>query len=158
MNCEVMFLFLVAEGINALHLTIWILVFIIAIVVEISTQELVSVWFSVGAIPAIILAAFGLSFWWQLGTFAVVSAIAFVLSQIFLKKKIKINSSATNADSLVGNEILVVSRVTPTSIGEGKVRDVVWTIASDETIEKDEFAIVKEIKGNKLIVMSKEKK
>lgn len=158
MNCEVMFLFLVAEGINALHLTVWILVFIIAIVVEISTQELVSIWFSVGAIPAIILAAFGLSFWWQLGTFAVVSAIAFVLSQIFLKKKIKINSSATNADSLVGNEILVVSRVTPTSIGEGKVRDVVWTIASDETIEKDEFAIVKEIKGNKLIVMSKEKK
>lgn len=153
-----MFLFLVAEGINALHLTVWILVFIIAIVVEISTQELVSIWFSVGAIPAIILAAFGLSFWWQLGTFAVVSAIAFVLSQIFLKKKIKINSSATNADSLVGNEILVISRVTPTSIGEGKVRDVVWTIASDETIEKDEFAIVKEIKGNKLIVMSKEKK
>lgn len=153
-----MFLFLVAEGINALHLTVWILVFIIAIVVEISTQELVSIWFSVGAIPAIILAAFGLSFWWQLGTFAVVSAIAFVLSQIFLKKRIKINSSATNADSLVGNEILVISRVTPTSIGEGKVRDVVWTIASDETIEKDEFAIVKEIKGNKLIVMSKEKK
>lgn len=151
-------MFLVAEGINALHLFIWILVFIIAIVVEISTQELVSIWFSVGAIPAIVLAAFGLSFWWQLGTFAVVSAIAFVLSQIFLKKKIKINSSATNADSLVGNEILVVSRVTPTSIGEGKVRDVVWTIASDETIEKDEFAIVKEIKGNKLIVMSKEKK
>lgn len=151
-------MFLVAEGINALHLIVWILVFIIAIVVEISTQELVSVWFSVGAIPAIILAAFGLSFWWQLGTFAVVSAIAFVLSQIFLKKKIKINSSATNADSLVGNEILVISRVTPTSIGEGKVRDVVWTIASDETIEKDEFAIVKEIKGNKLIVMSKEKK
>ncbi len=153
-----MFLFLVAEGINALHLTVWILVFIIAIVVEISTQELVSIWFSVGAIPAIILAAFGLSFWWQLGTFAVVSAIAFVLSQIFLKKRIKINSSATNADSLVGNEILVISRVTPTSIGEGRVRDVVWTIASDETIEKDEFAIVKEIKGNKLIVMSKEKK
>lgn len=151
-------MFLVAEGINALHLTVWILVFIIAIVVEISTQELVSIWFSVGAIPAIILAAFGLSFWWQLGTFAVVSAIAFVLSQIFLKKRIKINSSATNADSLVGNEILVVSRVTPTSIGEGRVRDVVWTIASDETIEKDEFAIVKEIKGNKLIVMSKEKK
>ena len=151
-------MFLVAEGINALHLTVWILVFIIAIVVEISTQELVSIWFSVGAIPAIILAAFGLSFWWQLGTFAVVSAIAFVLSQIFLKKKIKINSSATNADSLVGNEILVISRVTPTSIGEGRVRDVVWTIASDETIEKDEFAIVKEIKGNKLIVMSKEKK
>ena len=144
-------MFLVAEGINALHLTVWILVFIIAIVVEISTQELVSIWFSVGAIPAIILAAFGLSFWWQLGTFAVVSAIAFVLSQIFLKKRIKINSSATNADSLVGNEILVISRVTPTSIGEGRV-------ASDETIEKDEFAIVKEIKGNKLIVMSKEKK
>lgn len=151
-------MFLVAEGINALHLTVWILVFIIAIVVEISTQELVSIWFSVGAIPAIILAAFGLSFWWQLGTFAVVSAIAFVLSQIFLKKRIKINSSATNADSLVGNEILVISRVTPTSIGEGRVRDVVWTIASDETIEKDEFAIVKEIKGNKLIIMSKEKK
>lgn len=135
---------------------IWVVIFIAAIAIEFSTMDLVSIWFAISAVPALVLAAFGVSVWYQLLAFAVVSAITFTISKLFISKKIKVNPSATNADSLIGNEILIISDVTPTQNGEGKVRDVVWTVASKDFIAKGEFAIVKEIKGNRLIVIKKE--
>lgn len=148
----------VFTDLNILHIVIWVVVFILAIAIEVSTMELVSVWFSIAAIPALILAAFGIGIWYQLLAFAIVSLVAFVISQLFIKKRLKVNSSATNADSLIGNEILIIDDVTPTNYGAGKVRDVVWTVASECVIKSGEYAIVKEIKGNKLIVIAKEKK
>ena len=144
--------------INAIHIIVWVVVFIIMLIIEFSTMELVSIWFAIPAIPAIILAALSVDIWYQILAYAVIAAIAFVISKLFIKKKIKINLSATNADSLIGNDILIISEVTPIQCGEGKVRDIVWTVASNDYIAKGEFAIVKEIKGNKLIVIKKEKK
>ena len=139
-------------------MVIWILIFLIALAIEIATQELVSIWFALAALPALIFAACGIEFYWQIVVFAGVSLVTFILSQIFLKDKIKVRSSATNADSLIGSEILVSKAVSPNEPGEGKVRDVTWTIISDEEILKDEMAVIKEIKGNKLVVKKKEGK
>ena len=146
----------VLANINVAYVIIWVVVFIAAIVIEFSTMELVSIWFAISAIPSLIMAAFGVNIWYQVLAFAVMSAIAFVITKLFIKKKIKVNPSATNADSLIGNDILIISDVTPTQNGEGKVRDIVWTVTSKDFIAKGEFAIVKEIKGNKLIVIKKE--
>ncbi len=142
--------------VNATYIIIWVIVFIAAIVIEFSTMDLVSIWFAISAIPALIMAAFGISIWYQILAFAVVAAIAFIISKLLIKDKIKVNRSATNVDALIGSEILIVSDVSPNQNGEGKVRDVVWTVASKDFIEKGNFAIVKEIKGNKLIVKKKE--
>ena len=139
-------------------MVIWILIFLIALAIEIATQELVSIWFSLGAIVPLILAAFNISYIWQILVYAIVSAILFVLSEKLIKKKIKPHKNATNADSLIGSEILVSKAVSPNEPGEGKVRDVTWTIISDEEILKDEMAVIKEIKGNKLVVKKKEGK
>ena len=78
--------------------------------------------------------------------------------QKLIKKKIKTHKNATNADSLIGNEIKVLKEVGPNQNGEGKIRDIIWTIKSDDIIKEDEVAIVKEIKGNSLIVIKKEDK
>ena len=142
--------------VNATYIIIWVIVFIAAIVIEFSTMDLVSIWFAISAIPALIMAAFGISIWYQILAFAVVAAIAFIISKLLIKDKIKVNRGATNVDALIGSEILIVSDVSPNQNGEGKVRDVVWTVASKDFIEKGNFAIVKEIKGNKLIVKKKE--
>ena len=75
-----------------------------------------------------------------------------------IKKKIKPHKNATNADSLIGNEIKVLKGVSPDQNGEGKVRDIIWTIKSNDIIKEGEFAIIKEIKGNSLIVVKKEDK
>ena len=136
--------------VNDIFIIVWVVIFVLAIIIEFSTQELVSIWFA--------LAACGIEFYWQIVVFAGVSLVTFILSQIFLKDKIKVRSSATNADSLIGSEILVSKAVSPNEPGEGKVRDVTWTIISDEEILKDEMAVIKEIKGNKLVVKKKEGK
>lgn len=146
------------SNVNYYLLSLWIVILILAVIIEVSTQELVSIWFAVAAIPALILTAFGINFWWQLLGFVLTTAIAFVFSKLFIKKRLKVNLRATNADSLIGTEILVVESVSHSSLGTGKVRDVIWTIASDDEIKENEFAIVKEIKGNKLIVKKKEEK
>ncbi|MCH5171611.1 MAG: NfeD family protein [Erysipelotrichales bacterium] len=143
-------------NINVIGVIVWVVVFVAAVVIEFSTMELVSIWFAISAIPSLIMAAFGVNIWYQILVFAVMSAIAFVITKLFIKKKIKVNPSATNADSLIGNEILIINDVTPTQNGEGKVRDIVWTVTSKDFIAKGEFAIVKEIKGNRLIVIKKE--
>ncbi|MDD7382645.1 MAG: hypothetical protein PUG37_07730 [Bacillales bacterium] len=43
-------------------------------------------------------------------------------------------------------------------MGEGKIRDVVWSIIVDDDIiiKEGEFALVKDIRGNKLVVSRKE--
>ncbi len=151
MSC-VMFL----NDINVLHIIIWVAIFIVAVIIEFATQELVSIWFGLGAVPSLILAAFGIDFWWQAGSFAIVSAIAFVLSQVFIRKRIKFNRQATNADSLIGKEILIIKDVSPHSLGEGRIRDVVWSVASKDEIQAETYAIVEQITGNKLIVRKKE--
>ena len=142
--------------INDIFIIIWVVVFVLAIIIEFSTQELVSIWFALAALPSLILAACGIEFYWQIVAFAGVSLLAFILSQLFLRNKIKVRSSATNADSLIGGEIFVTATVKRNEPGEGRVRDVTWTIISDEEISKGEFALIKEIRGNKLVVKRKE--
>ena len=131
---------------------LWVAVFAIALVVELATEQLVSVWFCGGAIVSVILAVAGVGFTAQVIVFVAVSAVLIAVGKIFLAKKIAKKDSKTNYDAILGDRIEIVERVTPTANGAGKYRDVVWTVKSADVIEVGEFAVVKEIKGNKLIV------
>ena len=136
----------------------WVAVMLVAIVVEVSTVQLVSIWFAGGALISTILAIFKIPFVWQIGAFAIMTTILLVLSKFVFKKKIEVKDTKTNSDSLVGLELLVISRVTDKTVGEGKVRDVVWTVITNDTtpIESGEYAVIKEIIGNKLLVTRKD--
>ena len=59
---------------------------------------------------------------------------------------------------MIGEKILITKDVSKETIGEGKIRDVVWSIIveDDIIIKEGEFAIVKDIRGNKLVVSRKE--
>ena len=136
----------------------WVAVMLVAIVIEVSTTQLVSIWFAGGALISAILAIFRIPFVWQILAFAVMTTILLVLSKLVFKKKIEVKDTKTNSDSLVGLELLVVSRVTDKTVGEGKIRDVVWTVITNDTtpIETGEYAVIKEIVGNKLLVTRKD--
>jgi len=133
----------------------WGVVFIIALVIELLTTELVSVWFCGGAVISAVLAAVDLPFWVQLVVWVAVSSVLFVIGRRFLLKKFKLKSVGTNTDALIGQEILITETVDKTTKGAGRFRDVTWTVVSDEKIESGEFAVIKEISGNKLIVEKK---
>ena len=136
----------------------WFAIVLVALVIEISTVQLVSIWFSGGALVSCVMAIFKVPFVWQVLAFVLTSTLLLLLSKFVFKKKLDVKETKTNADSLVGLELLVTSRVSDKSIGEGKIRDVVWSVVTEDTepIESGEYAVIKKIDGNKLVVTRKD--
>lgn len=137
---------------------LWIFIFIAALVVEFLTEQLVSIWFSGASLISFILALCKIDGWIQIVVFIISAIILVAFSRKFVNKVLQ-KDIPTNSDSLIGQEILVTKSVSKTQKGEGKIRDIVWSLVSDQDniIKNGEYAIIKEIKGNKLIVERKEK-
>jgi membrane protein implicated in regulation of membrane protease activity len=138
----------------------WLVIFIIALVIELALPELISIWFCGSSLIALILAIFNVPFIYQASVFVVLSAVLLSMSRIFLRKLV-LNKKIipTNADALIGKEIRLTSDCSKEQSGEGIVRDVPWkVIVNDDAIfVKGEKAIVQEIKGNRLIIKKLEK-
>lgn len=143
---------------NITWIVFWTIIFIVTLLVEISTTQLVSIWFSGASIISFILALCSVPYWIQIVVFVVSSALLLFLSKFLFKDKIlKFKKSPTNADTLIGQEIKLTKGVSLLEYGEARIRDVIWTIAVDDNVQfkKDEIVVIKEIKGNKLIVTKK---
>ena len=113
----------------------------------------VSIWFSGGSLIALILAICNVPWYIQLLVFSLVSLICVAIVQVILfKKRKKSKNLKTNVDSLIGEKILVIKDVSPEILGEGKYRDIIWSLKSDTEIGKDEYAEIVSIEGNKLVV------
>lgn|GEM_PF-463669 len=137
----------------------WAGVFLLALIIELVDPQLVSIWFCGGSLVAFVLALLNVHLLIQAGVFIVVSAVLLILSFKFFRKSILNRPTIpTNADSMVGQEILLLTEVTKTAGGAGLFKDVQWKVLVDEDIvlAKDEIAIIKGIKGNHLIVTKKE--
>ena len=66
-------------------LWIWLGVFVLAFVIEAITQDLVSIWFGLGALVALCITGF--TDWWvQLIVFVAVSAVALLATRPLVKK------------------------------------------------------------------------
>lgn len=142
---------------NIVLVVFWLVVFLLAIFIELLTSDLVSVWFGGSAIVTMILACFKVHWAIQLGVFVAVAGILLFLTRPIVKKRLSARDSRTNADSLIESEIIITKDISLYSPGEGKVRDITWTckVEKDETISAGEIAIIKKIKGNHLIVEKK---
>lgn len=139
----------------------WAGVFILALIIELMDPQLVSIWFCGGALISFVLALFGVPLLIQAAVFIVVSAVLLVLSLRFFRKSILNRPKIpTNADAMVEQEILLLSDVDHTSGGAGLYKDVQWKVVVDEdiTFQKDEIAVIKQIKGNRLVIKKKEGK
>ena len=134
---------------------IWLGVFVLAFILEAITQDLVSIWFGVGAIICVCISGF--TEWWvQLIVFVVVSAIALFATRPLAKKLLDRTERKTNSDEYIGQKVKTISEVTKFDGGEVKLNGIVYTAIlmedSDETIEKDMVVEVVAIKGNRLVI------
>ena len=139
---------------NSLALIIfWVIMLVVTLIIELTTEQLVSIWFSGGSLIALILAICNVPWYIQLLVFSLVSLICVAIVQVILfKKRKKSKNLKTNVDSLIGEKILVIKDVSPEILGEGKYRDIIWSLKSDTEIGKDEYAEIVSIEGNKLVV------
>jgi membrane protein implicated in regulation of membrane protease activity len=133
-------------------------VFFVAIIIESLEPQLVSLWFAGGALVALLFATiFQVNFIWQALIFTLTSVALLLLTRPFVKKVTLFPTVATNADALIGKEILVEKGFGPKQSGMGLQGDIHWKLISkgDVSFKSGEFAIVQEINGNKLTVIKK---
>ncbi len=135
---------------------VWLGVLALTLIIELCTMELVSIWFTLGAIIPFILSAIGgIYIELQIAIFVVVSALLIIFVRKYAKKLLLKNmNEKTNLDSIVGKHFRVVEETTFEKNGTVKINDVVWSIMGEnqETIEKGSIIEVLRVEGNKLIV------
>lgn len=137
---------------------IWVVMLILFLVLEAVTVQLVSAWFAVGALAALIANLCGLNVIWQISLFAVVSAVCLIATRPFVKKLTKSKIQKTNADRCIGAEAVVTEEINNLeSVGQVKVVGNVWTARSSDgsVIPKGSIVIVERMEGVKLIVRNK---
>ena len=135
--------------------TFWIIAMVVFLVIEAVTVGIVSVWFAIGALLAMVTAMLGANLWVQITVFLVVSAIALYFTRPLVKKFVNNKVEPTNADMLIGKECRVVETIDNLSgtcavYVDGKT----WTARTvdEEIIPEGQLVKAERIEGVKLIV------
>lgn len=132
----------------------WLIVIILAIIIEAASVDLVSIWFGLGAIFALILDLFNVPMSYQIAVFVLVTAFSLFVTRPIAKRYLKTNTVATNYDRYIGKHALVTSLISPDHKGEVKVMASTWSASSiDNTIiEAGEYCEVIGVEGAHLVV------
>ena len=130
----------------------WMIIFIILILIELCTVNLVSIWFAVGS-----LASFILSFWvsditWQIAMFVGVSFISLLLTRKIVQKLRGGKIIRTNLDRVIGQIGIVTEEITKLEPGEVKVDGKKWSAISSKKINVGSKVEILSIDGVKLNV------
>ena len=134
----------------------WTCAIILFLVIEAIVPGLVSIWFAVGSIPALISALFRGPIWLQVVLFLVTSVVALALTRPLAKKYVNSRVQPTNADMLIGRDCVVKETVDNLQgTGAVSVAGKVWTARAEnenEILPVSSVAQVLRIDGVKLIV------
>lgn len=138
---------------------VWLILAVVLGVAEAVTISLISIWFAIGAVAAIIPAYFGVPIWGQILVFLAVSAIAFAFTKRFFKDIVKVKKQPTNSDSLIGTDGIVTAEINNLE-GTGKVyiSGITWSAKSlnGEDIPEGAVVTARKIEGATLVVETKE--
>lgn len=134
---------------------VWAALIVAFCVLEGITAQLVSIWFVIGAIAALIAQLCGASLIIQIVVFIAVSIVALLVTRPIVKKKLNTKTEKTNADRCIGMQGVVtedIDNLAPS--GQVKVDGKVWTARSSagENIPEGAVVTVEKIDGVKLIV------
>lgn len=135
---------------------VWLIAMITLLVVEGLVPGLISIWFALGALAALVSALLHAPLWLQIVWFLVVSIAALALTRPLAKKYINSKTQPTNADMLIGRECVVRENI-DNVLGTGAVSvdGKVWTARTecdDIKAQEGSRAVVVRIEGVKLIV------
>ena len=136
---------------------LWGVVLIVAIIAEVLTTQMVSIWFAIASLFSLILACINAPLWAQVSVFAAVTALLLILTKPFVKK-IQGKPAKTNADINIGKTAVVTEDIDNTrATGRATIAGVSWMARSIDGSEiiKDSVVTVEDIDGAKLIVSLK---
>lgn len=129
----------------------WLSIVVALAILEIATVNLVSIWFVVSGIIAMITSLFTDNIIIQASIFIIFGIIFMLLTKKIIKKIIP-NKEKTNLDRIIGMTGIVISKITKNKSGEVKVDGKIWTAISNTTINENEPVKILEINSTKLKV------
>lgn len=139
----------------------WLVALVLLAVLEAVTVTLVSLWFALGALAALITSFFVQNIWIQFAVFLVVSLVTLLVIRPLTRRYVTPKQVATNADRAVGAEGVVTQAIDNRKAqGQVTVGGSVWTARSDpeEAIPVGTAVRVLRIEGVKLIVTPAEER
>ena len=134
---------------------IWLMIAVVLAIIEMLTVNLVSIWYIISSIFAMIISLLTDNINIQVTVFVLGGTILLILTKDAIKKilpeKIK-----TNIDRIIGMEGIVTKEITKKVSGEVKVDGKHWTAVAEERIPVDTVVEILEINSTKLKVKKKE--
>lgn len=92
-------------------ITLWLVVLIVSIGVEVATLGLTSIWFAGGAAVAVIVAAFHGPVWLQILLFLAVSLLLLFFTRPIAVRYFNRDRVRTNVESMIGRQAIVTSEI-----------------------------------------------
>lgn len=136
----------------------WLVVLVAALVAEAVTMGLISIWFAVGALAALLVEKLHGGVYLQMIICLVVSLVVMYFTRPIAIKYFNKERHKTNADSLIGKQAVVTGRIhNLEGVGKAVVSGQEWSAKSledDQIFEEGEIVKIVKIKGVKLIVES----
>ena len=137
------------------YLLFWGVVFVVMLIAEIASMQLVSIWFAVGAAGAFVAAMMNLPFTAQLAIFVIASVLLLLVTRPLLAKLRVKQQPRTNADLNIGETAVVIEDIDP-ALGTGRARlgGVDWIAVSESgsNIPAETVVMVTRVDGAKLVV------
>ena len=134
---------------------LWLGLMVLFLLVEANTVSVVSIWFAVGALVALVASLAGAEIWLQAVLFFVVSAGLLAALRPVVRKYFKPKLTKTNVDAVIGSQGYVTAQIDNLS-GKGQVKlgAMEWTARSTDGSVISEGTLVKvdRIEGVKAFV------
>ena len=117
---------------------VWLGLLVIFLLIEMATVGLVTIWMAGGALAALILELAGLSFWWQIWAFLIVSFALLIFTRPFAVKYINSHHEKTNYEEIIGKVVRITERVDNLKeTGTAVINGLEWTARAERDEEID---------------------
>ena len=112
----------------------WLIIFVLAVIMEAATAGLTTIWFAGGAFVAFILALIGVDLGWQIAAFIAVSILLLIFTRPLVRKFINKRTVQTNVlDSVIGRSAVVSEEINNIqATGKITLDGMPWTARSEE--------------------------
>ena len=129
----------------------WLILIIFLGVVEAMTVNLVSIWFIISGLFALVTSFIIDEFLIQFAIFVVLGVILMISTRETLEKKL-VKKEKTNFDRIIGMKGVVTEYIDELNVGEVKVDGKRWSAIASTKINVDETVKILKINGVKLEV------
>lgn len=133
----------------------WLILLAAFTIIEAATVQLVSVWFAVGALGALVSVFAHADFKVQVIVFIALSILSLIATRPLVKRFTKTKLQSTNADMCLNETAVVIEKIDNLNAkGQVKVNGNIWSARSidDKIIPENTLVKVLKIEGVKVIV------